>query len=229
MFRWTRSPASWARAGTRSTRCCTTPGARCERACVPRATNARPGREQSHEHGTGPRRPVAGRDGRRGVRRRVRRPSPVRRRGALRRGPSPGATRGGGPPAQLPRLPRGLPRPARRRRPVRRRRADSPLSPLQPRSSHMWVRIDELSFPADRADDVVDHVRNHAVSSHNGAGFLGFRLLVDREHGSALDVSYWTDLAGAHEDAPGPVATPGEGVETTVVRSNVYELSIDAA
>lgn len=93
----------------------------------------------------------------------------------------------------------------------------------------MWVRIDEISFASDHAQDVIDHARNNAVVSHNGAGFLGFRLLVDREHGRALDVSYWDDPAGARADTPGTVTPPHEGAETTLVRTNIYELSIDAA
>lgn len=93
----------------------------------------------------------------------------------------------------------------------------------------MWVRIDELHFAAERTQDVIDHARNNAVVSHNGAGFIGFRLLVDREHGRALDVSYWTDLAAAHDDAPGPVTAAADGAETVVVATNIYELAIDAA
>ena len=44
----------------------------------------------------------------------------------------------------------------------------------------MWVRIDEISLLPDRAEDVVDHVRNTAVIRHDGDGFRGFRLLVDQ-------------------------------------------------
>ena len=57
----------------------------------------------------------------------------------------------------------------------------------------MWVRIDEITFAADRADDVIAHTRNNAVASHQGESFLGFRLLVDRAQGSALNVSYWDE------------------------------------
>src|SRR5664279_4669018 len=55
----------------------------------------------------------------------------------------------------------------------------------------MWVRIDEISFAPEQSEDVVDHVRNSAVTRHEGEGFRGFRLLVDQPHGRALDVSYW--------------------------------------
>jgi hypothetical protein len=75
---------------------------------------------------------------------------------------------------------------------------------------------------------LIDQVRNNAVVSHNGAGFVGFRLLVDRENGRALDVSYWDDATGAQADRPGLVRPSPGDVETRVVRTNVYELAIDA-
>jgi hypothetical protein len=93
----------------------------------------------------------------------------------------------------------------------------------------MWVRIDEISFAADRAEDVINHVRNNAVVAHNGDTFVGFRLLVDRDNGRALNVSYWNDAAGARADRPGAMTEPAAGAETTVVRTELYELSIDAA
>ena len=93
----------------------------------------------------------------------------------------------------------------------------------------MWVRIDEISFAADRADDVIAHTRNNAVATHQGESFLGFRLLVDRAQGSALNVSYWENHDDAALDDSGPVTDPPTGAETVVVRSNLYELAIDAA
>jgi len=93
----------------------------------------------------------------------------------------------------------------------------------------VWVRIDEISFAADRADDVIAHTRNNAVATHQGESFLGFRLLVDRAHGRALNVSYWDDLDDATVDDSGPVTDAAAGAETTVLRTNLYELSIDAA
>jgi hypothetical protein len=87
----------------------------------------------------------------------------------------------------------------------------------------MWVRIREVSFTADRGDAVIDHVRNTIVSRHQGDSFRGFRLLVDRPNGRALEVSYWateTDAARAAE--PGDI--PGAILE----RCNHYELAIDA-
>jgi len=92
----------------------------------------------------------------------------------------------------------------------------------------MWVRIDEITFAADRADEVIGHVRNSAVTKHGGPGFRGFRLLVDRAHAHALDVSYWDSEEGARAGAADPAADPTGAAATTTVRSNVYELSIDA-
>jgi heme-degrading monooxygenase HmoA len=87
----------------------------------------------------------------------------------------------------------------------------------------MWVRIDEIAFAAAQTDEVIDHVRNTAASKHDGEGFRGFRLLVDRASGRALDVSYWETEAAAMQG--GDVS--GAGM-THTVRSNVYELSIDS-
>jgi len=93
----------------------------------------------------------------------------------------------------------------------------------------VWVRIDEISFAADRADDVIAHTRNNAVATHQGESFLGFRLLVDRAQGRALNVSYWDNLDDATLNDSGPITDPPAGAETTVVRTNLYEMSIDAA
>ncbi len=91
----------------------------------------------------------------------------------------------------------------------------------------MWVRIDEIAFPPSRTDDVVDHVRNTAVTQHDGEGFRGFRLLVDRESGHALDVSYWDSRTGALAGEADPATDPDRAM-TSRIRSNVYELCIDA-
>jgi len=88
----------------------------------------------------------------------------------------------------------------------------------------MWVRIDEIAFTTAQTDDVIDHVRNTAASKHDGEGFRGFRLLVDRASGHALDVSYWdTEAAATH----GGDDSSSAGM-THAVRSNVYELCIDS-
>jgi heme-degrading monooxygenase HmoA len=88
----------------------------------------------------------------------------------------------------------------------------------------MWVRIDEIAFARARTDEVIDHVRNTAASKHEGEGFRGFRLLVDRTTGHALDVSYWDTEAAAAQGGDG---ANGDGM-TQTIRSNVYEPSIDA-
>ena len=91
----------------------------------------------------------------------------------------------------------------------------------------MWVRIQEVSFPAERADQVIAHVRNTSVSRNDGHGFRGFRLLVDRPNGRALEVSYWEteDDATAGRSASESTETdlPGGVLE----RSTFYELAID--
>lgn len=92
----------------------------------------------------------------------------------------------------------------------------------------MWVRIDEISFAVDRAEEVIAHTRNNAVTTHQGESFLGFRLLVDRAAGRALNVSYWDDRDEAVLDESGPVTAPSPGAHTAVLRSTVYEMSIDA-
>jgi heme-degrading monooxygenase HmoA len=93
----------------------------------------------------------------------------------------------------------------------------------------MWVRIDEITFAAGRADDVVDHLRNNALTVHEGPSFLGFRLLMDADNGGALNVSYWNDRDDAAQDVCGSMSEPHPGAETVVVRTTLYELAIDAA
>ena len=90
----------------------------------------------------------------------------------------------------------------------------------------MWVRIDEISFLPDRAEDVVDHVRNTAVIRHDGDGFRGFRLLVDQRHGRALDVSYWDSAQGAEHG--GATAETDQTTATDLMRSCIYEMRIDS-
>ena len=90
----------------------------------------------------------------------------------------------------------------------------------------MWVRIDEISFPPERSEEVVDQVRNTAVTRHDGDGFRGFRLLVDQPHGRALDVSYWDSADGAEHGGAGLKA--GRTVITELIRSCVYEMRIDS-
>lgn len=93
----------------------------------------------------------------------------------------------------------------------------------------MWVRIQELSFPAARSDELVARFRETAVARLGGAVYLGFRLLLERDHGRALEVSYWeTEAAVRAVDAAGVIdAIDDPGVATGSTRC--YELSIDAA
>jgi len=92
----------------------------------------------------------------------------------------------------------------------------------------MWVRIDEVSFDPDYAREVNDEVRNTAVAMHDGEGFRGFRLLIDEANGRALDVSPWDTEFGARAGVPDSITDPAGVAATTVLRSNVYEMSIDA-
>jgi heme-degrading monooxygenase HmoA len=93
----------------------------------------------------------------------------------------------------------------------------------------MWVRIQEVSFSPSSTDEVISHVRNTAVSRCAGEGYRGFRLLVDRPNGRALEVSYWDS-----EEAVQTSDEPSEGSSAdlpgaTVERTEWYELAIDAA
>ena len=92
----------------------------------------------------------------------------------------------------------------------------------------MWVRIDEVSFDSDHAREVIEHVRNTAVVKHDGEDFRGFRLLMDEPNGRGLDVSYWDSELGARTGASDPSTFPVGVAAMTVVRSNVYEMSIDS-
>lgn len=92
----------------------------------------------------------------------------------------------------------------------------------------MWVRIDEVSFASDRADEVINNVRNSAVALHRGEGYLGFRLLVDRARDRALNVSYWQTEDDARADRLDPSMNPTGADATTLVTSHVYVLAIDA-
>jgi heme-degrading monooxygenase HmoA len=91
----------------------------------------------------------------------------------------------------------------------------------------MWVRIREVSFPVTRADEVIAHVRNTSVSRNDGAGFRGFRLLIDRPNGRSLEVSYWeTEVdarAGSLRSGSNETDLPGGVLE----RCDFYELAID--
>ncbi len=92
----------------------------------------------------------------------------------------------------------------------------------------MWVRIDEVSFHPEHGGAVINRTRDTAAGLHQGDDFRGFRLLVDRANGRALIVSYWDSETGARADRPEQDAGPDDPGATAVVRTDVYELAIDA-
>ena len=92
----------------------------------------------------------------------------------------------------------------------------------------MWVRIQELSFAPDLADSVIEQIRDTAVARYDGESHRGFRLLMDRPNGKALDVSYWDSSAGAHTNVSPESADPVRALGATAGTTNYYELVIDA-
>lgn len=93
----------------------------------------------------------------------------------------------------------------------------------------MWVRIREVSFPKDKVGEVISRMRDTAVARFDGEGHRGFRLLVDRPNGKALEVSYWETEAEARAEASVVTANLADVPGGTVERTNHYELTIDAA
>ena len=91
----------------------------------------------------------------------------------------------------------------------------------------MWVRIDEFAFDPEHSGALISRTRDTAASLHQGDDFRGFRLLVDHANGRALDVSYWDSRTGALAGEADPATDPA-GAATSRIRSNVYELCIDA-
>lgn len=99
-----------------------------------------------------------------------------------------------------------------------------------------WVRIREISFPVEDTERVIAHVRDTTVARYDGEGYRGSRLLVDRDGGTALEVSYWRDEDGARGvSGPAPSASASDhGVDPAgvpggvVVRTRCYELAVDA-
>ncbi len=92
----------------------------------------------------------------------------------------------------------------------------------------MWVRIQEFSFEPDLADAVIQQIRDTAVARYDGESHRGFRLLMDRPNGKALDVSYWDSSAGAHSNVTPESAGPLHALGATAGTTNYYELVIDA-
>jgi hypothetical protein len=93
----------------------------------------------------------------------------------------------------------------------------------------MWVRIQELSFAPHLAESVIQQLRDTAVARYDGESHRGFRLLLDRPNGRALDVSYWDSAAGARSPVTPESADPLRAVGVTTGATNYYELAIDAA
>ena len=91
----------------------------------------------------------------------------------------------------------------------------------------MWVRIQELSFDPTKAKAVIQQMRETAISRYEGDGYRGFRLLLDRANGRALDVSYWEGPTGAHSDLSTASADKMGAIGATVGVTNYYELAID--
>jgi hypothetical protein len=92
----------------------------------------------------------------------------------------------------------------------------------------MWVRIQEVSFPAEHTDSVVDHIRDTAISRYSGDDYRGFRLLLDRPSSTALEVSYWTSLAAAQSGVTVALTESAQALDLRILRTAHYELAIDA-
>ena len=92
----------------------------------------------------------------------------------------------------------------------------------------MWVRIQEIRFDIERTDAVIEHIRNTAIARYSGHHYRGFRLLLDRPRGTALEVSYWSSLAAAQSAVEVALAESAPHLDIEVLRTDHYELSIDA-
>jgi heme-degrading monooxygenase HmoA len=56
----------------------------------------------------------------------------------------------------------------------------------------MHARIGRISFSSDKADDVTSHVRENIVPKYQEQdGFKGFTLLLDRDGGEGIGISFW--------------------------------------
>lgn len=92
----------------------------------------------------------------------------------------------------------------------------------------MWVRIQEIRFDVGQTDAIVDHIRNTAIARYSGHDYRGFRLLLDRPHGTALEVSYWASLAAAQSALLIELAESAAPLVVEVLRTDHYELAVDA-
>ena len=56
----------------------------------------------------------------------------------------------------------------------------------------MHARMGRVDFQPDKADDVINHVRENVVPQYDEAdGFKGFTLLLDRSNGEGIGISFW--------------------------------------
>jgi heme-degrading monooxygenase HmoA len=95
----------------------------------------------------------------------------------------------------------------------------------------MHARMGRVSFSTDKADDVVDHVRNTVVSRYEGSdGFKGFTLLMDRSGGEGIGISFWESEDAMHasddigDQARSGAAEAGGGSDEG---RKYYEVAID--
>ncbi|MEO5902356.1 MAG: hypothetical protein ABIR68_19800 [Ilumatobacteraceae bacterium] len=92
----------------------------------------------------------------------------------------------------------------------------------------MWVRIQEIRFDVVHTDAIVDHIRDTAIARYSGHDYCGFRLLLDRPNGTALEVSYWASLAAAQSAIMIELSESAHPLVVEVLRTDHYELAIDA-
>lgn len=92
----------------------------------------------------------------------------------------------------------------------------------------MWVRIQEIRFDVVNTDAIVNQIRDTAIARYNGRDYRGFRLLLDRPNGTALEVSYWASLAAAQSAIVIELAESAHPLVVEVLRTDHYELAIDA-
>jgi hypothetical protein len=92
----------------------------------------------------------------------------------------------------------------------------------------VWVRIQQIRFDIRQTDAVVDHIRDTAIVRYSGHDYRGFRLLLDRPNGTALEVSYWATLAAAQSAIVIELAESARPLTIEVLRADHYELAIDA-
>jgi heme-degrading monooxygenase HmoA len=95
----------------------------------------------------------------------------------------------------------------------------------------MHARFGRISFPPDRADDLVAHVRDNVIAPYRDRdGYKGFRLLVDRSGGRAMGVTFWDSEEHMHatdELAQQVRSGAADASGGTVEGVDFYEVVID--